>query len=299
MRIDAGPGSLPRIRVTGPLSRCEVCLQGAHLCSWEPTGQPPVVWMTGQSEFAFNTPIRGGVPICWPWFGPATDPTLPMHGVVRTRRWSLEGLQIEEDGTANIDLSYMSDHQTREQFPHDFTLRYRITAGRSLTLELHAFNSGQTAFTVAEALHAYIAVGDISSASVHGLENSEYLDRCERLERHLPGAAVRMRHGPEPLTFTNEVDRHYTTHHQSVRINDPTWNRTVTVEKSGSASTQVWNPWITKAHRLPDLGNHEWRGMLAVEAANAFDAAYVLEPGASHVLSTTISVITDHTHLVS
>src|SRR5205814_2028133 len=114
--------------------------------------------------------------------------------------------------------------------------------------------------------------------------------RCECLGRHGPGAAVRMREGSEPVVFTGEVDRHYTRHTGRILVHDPAWKRIIQVDKRGSMSTQVWNPWIDKARRLPDLGNHEWPGMLAVEAANAFDAAYTLAPGESHALNTSISL---------
>lgn len=290
VRIDAGPGGLTRIRTTGPLGRGEVCLQGAHLCAWEPAGQPPVVWMTGQAEFAPGRPIRGGVPICWPWFGPSADPTLPMHGVVRTRPWELVDLAIDGDGVVHLELACASDAVTRAGFPHDFALRYRIAMGHSLELSLHATNTGDAPFPVAEALHTYLAVGDIHQVGIAGLAGLEYLDRSETFGRHLPGAAVRMRSAAVPLTFSGEVDHHYLGHTGGVIVRDPVWRRTLCIEKHGSASTQVWNPWNDKAHRLPDLGNHEWPGMLAVEAANAFDDAYQLESGTSHELSMSVSI---------
>lgn len=294
VRIDAGPGGFTRVTTTTALGRTEAVLHGAHLTGWEPAGQAPVIWMTGQAVFKPATPIRGGVPICWPWFGPAAgstpDKPLPMHGPVRTQTWTLDDVRVDGDGVAVIELSLASGLATRASFPHDFRLRYRITAGRSLELSLTATNTGAAPFPVAEALHTYLGVGDIRRTEVAGLEGSEFLDRSETRGYHLLPVTPRARQAGT-VAFTEEVDRHYPAHAGEVTVRDPDWNRVLRIAKRGSASTQVWNPWIAKAQRLADLGDHEWPAFLAVEAANAFDAAYVLAPGQSHELVQSISVL--------
>lgn len=291
VRADAGPGGLPRLTVTSALGRCEVLTHGAHVTAWEPAGCAPVVWMTGQARFEPGVPIRGGVPICWPWFGPAADPDLPMHGPVRTIAWSVEDLHVDADGTARIALSCSSARVPPRICAHAFSLRYVVTMrARTLDLSLRATNDGTAPIPVAEALHAYLAIGDVRRVSIDGLGGTEFVDRSETHGFHLRRPHPRGRQEGE-VSFAEEVDRHHIGHDGEVLVRDQAWNRTLRIAKRGSRSTQVWNPWIGKAARLPDLGDHEWPGFVAIEAANAFDEAYELAPGASHELAQTIEVL--------
>ena len=290
MRIDVGPGGLPRVTVTTQACRAEVMLHGAHLTAWEPAGCVPVIWLTGQARFAPGVPIRGGVPLCWPWFGPGAERSLPMHGPVRTLAWTLDDVRVDAEGTATITLSCADDAATRSVFPHAFRLRYTITAGRSLDLSLIATNTGASVIPVGEAMHTYLAVGDVRRVSLSGLEGTTYIDRSETHGFHLLAEHPRgVQAGP--VTFTEEVDRHHLAHTGEVQLHDPAWGRVLRLSKRGSRSTQVWNPWIGKAQRLPDLGDHEWPAFVVAEAANAFDEAYVLEPGAQHELGMNIAVL--------
>lgn len=290
IHADCGPGGLPRLSITSRLGRIEVFLLGAHLTAWEPAGQAPVLWMTRQARFASGTPIRGGVPICWPWFGPGRDPALPAHGCVRTRAWTCASAHVDADGEATVILELASDEATRRLFPHDWRLRYRITAGRGLDLSLTATNTGATAFPVSEALHTYLAVGDVRRIELAGLEGVDYLDRNESQGFHLLPVPPRARQ-EGAVTVAGEVDRHYLDPAAPARLRDPLWHRTLRMAKRGSHGTQVWNPWIDKARRLADLGDHEWPGFLCLEAANAFAGAYTLAPGESHELGCSFAVL--------
>lgn len=290
IHVDTGAGGLPRLAVTSRLGRCEVYLHGAHLTAWEPAGQAPVLWMSRQARFAAGTAIRGGVPICWPWFGPAADPALPMHGLVRTRPWRCASAHVDGEGTAVILLELASDDETRRLFPHDWRLRYRITAGRTLDLSLTATNTGTAPFPVAEALHTYLAAGDVRRTTVDGLAGLTYLDRNEAQGLHLLPTPPRIRQDGA-LAFAGEVDRHYLDHTGPALVRDAAWNRILRMAKRGSHGTQAWNPWSDKARRLSDLGDHEWPGFLCLEAANAFAGAYRLAPGDSHELGCTLAVL--------
>lgn len=290
IHADSGPGGLPRLSLTGPLGRLEVFLLGAHLTAWEPVGEAPVLWMSRQARFASGTPIRGGVPICWPWFGSAADPGLPAHGCVRTRAWTCTSAHLDAEGIATVALELASDETSRRLFPHDWRLRYRITAGRTLGLSLTATNTGTTAFPVSEALHTYLAVADVHAAEIDGLAGLTYIDRNEAQGFHTLPIPPRSRQSG-PVAFATEVDRHYLDAADPALVRDRRWHRTIRMTRRGSRGTQVWNPWIDKARRLADLGDHEWPGFICLEAANAFEGAYTLAPGESHELGCSFAVL--------
>lgn len=280
--VDAGCGGLPRVSVATPLCRGEVYLHGGHVTAWQPAGQAPVLWMGGISNFAEGKPIRGGIPLCWPWFGPGADASRPAHGVIRLQRWQLEDARIAGDGTATIVLRLSDTPATRAVWPAAFAIRLTVTFGRRLSVELAATNTGSEAFPVGEALHTYLAVGDVRRVAVRGLEGADGSDRVA---------------DPKPVRFAGpiavaaETDILFTGTTADVVVEDPSLGRSLRVGKTGSRSTVVWNPWIAKAARLADFADHEWPGMICVEAANAVADAYQLAPGATHRLGTTIEVL--------
>jgi glucose-6-phosphate 1-epimerase len=282
LTIDAGCGGLPRVSVATPLARGEVYLQGGHVTAWQPAGQAPVIWMGSQSWFADGKPIRGGIPVCWPWFGSGPVASAPAHGVARFARWQLDDARIDPDGVAVVGLRLADSATTRAAFDHAFELRLQVRFGRRLEVNLTATNTGTTAFPVGEALHTYLAVGDVRKVAVEGLAGATGMDRVA---------------DPKPAVFTGaitvgaETDLLFTGTTGVVTVRDASLGRTLRVAKNGSSTTVVWNPWIAKSVRLADFGNHEWPGMLCVEAANATTDAYQLAPGASHCLGTTIDVI--------
>lgn len=281
LALDAGCGGLPRLSVATPLCRAELYLHGAHVTAWQPAGQAPVIWMSSQSWFAAGKPIRGGIPVCWPWFGPGTDGR-PAHGCARMQAWHLESAALAADGAVEAVLRLTDTPATRALWPHAFDLRLTVRFGRRLEVALHAVNTGPTAFPVGEALHTYLAVGDVRRVAVRGLNGAQGMDRVAQ-----PVPVT----GPEALAIAAETDLLYAGVEGEVTVHDPVWHRTLRVAKSGSRSTVVWNPWIAKSAKMPDFGDHEWPGMLCVEAANAFADGYELQPGASHRLATTIEVL--------
>jgi glucose-6-phosphate 1-epimerase len=273
--IDAGCGGLPRVSIATPTCRGEVYLHGAHVTAWQPTGQAPVIWMGSQSWFAAGKPIRGGIPVCWPWFGPAAEAGQPAHGLVRLADWELTSATIDADGTAIVVLRLALPAPASD---------VRLTArfGRRLEVELAATNTGSAAFTVGEALHTYLAVADVRRVAVRGLGGAAGADRVAT-----PFAIT----GAEPITVAAETDLLFEGHTGEVVVDDAVLHRQLRVAKRGSRSTVVWNPWIAKAARLPDFGDHEWPGMICVEAANALGDAYPLAPGATHRMATVIEVL--------
>jgi len=284
LKTDTGRNGLPCVRVHTNLCQAEIYLHGSHVTHFHPQSQPkPVLWMSAKSHFAPDKPIRGGVPICFPWFGPkADDAKAPAHGFGRLMEWKLDGSKQNTDGSVSISMSLESDEKTRQFWPADFVARHVVTVGRTLTMALVVTNTGSAPARFEAALHTYYAVGDVKQVSVSGLENASYLDRLK------PGE--RFRQNNQPIRFVGETDRTYLDTTATVTIHDPVLGRTIVVEKTGSRSTVVWNPWIAKAKAMPDFGDDEWPGMLCVETANVAENAVTLQPGSQHAMTASISV---------
>lgn len=264
--LETGKGDLPVVRVATEAARGEVYLLGAHVTDWTPAGREPVLWVSAKSNFAAGTPIRGGVPVCAPWFGPGRHgDKQPPHGWFRTSDWELVGAEVA-DGEARLEFTLAG--------PDGVSARYAVTLGRSLRLEL-TVTAGESALDLEEATHAYFAVSDIHGVRVDGLDGASYVDKAPG------GAAENVQSGP--VTFTGETDRVYA-HTGSATVIDPN-GRHITLAKKGSNNTVVWNPWIDKSAAMPDFGDDEWPQMMCLEAANALDGYVALQPGESHTMA--------------
>jgi D-hexose-6-phosphate mutarotase len=281
--VGEGPGGLPMISVRNDFASARIALQGAHVIDFRPTGGSPVLWVSAHSLFSEGTSIRGGIPICWPWFGPHPEPgrDLPMHGFVRTRNWELVGSSQGEDGQTDLVLRTVSDESTLALWPHAFELEYRIRIGHHLDCRLVTSNPGPEPFTITAALHSYFAVSDIEDIRLRGLERKRYLDRLDGDKKKRQGQTVVV-DGPLTRIFIDTEDICY--------LDDPNLNRCIVIAKDGSRSTVVWNPWIETAKRLTDFGDEEYLEMLCVETSNAGPDSIVIPPGGSHELRALIGV---------
>ncbi|WP_166792619.1 D-hexose-6-phosphate mutarotase [Cryobacterium algoricola] len=281
VHLAPGVGGLPIVRVTGRAGSAEVYLHGAHVASWVPAGGAPVLWMSAGSRFTPGTAIRGGIPICFPWFGPnAADATAPAHGFARVTEWQLSGAaEVGDDVVLTFHLTD-SPATRASAWPHPFEARYTVTVGATLRLELTVINRDTMAVTVEEALHSYFAIDDIHRTTVAGLEGVPFLDKV--------GGATPTPGSPEPVSFTAETDRVYSGTTATTTIDDGT--RRIAVTKTGSDSTVVWNPWIDKAAAMADFGSQEWTGMVCVETCNVGADAITLDPGASHTMTAEFTV---------
>ena len=266
VRIDAGRGSLPRVSVTSDLASAEIYLHGAHLTSFQPRGARPVLFMSEKSHYDSAKPLRGGVPVIFPWFGPrAGSPESPIHGVARIRSWELESCAQQADGSVRIAFSLASDEGSR--------LKLIFTLGRSLHIEMEV-RAGDAAVTFEEALHTYLLVGDVRQIRIDGLQNTEYIDKVDAFKRKTQP--------PEAIRIVGETDRVYLNTRSTCVVHDPVLERTISVEKENSTNTVVWNPWINKARAMADFGDEEWPGMICVETANVGDSAVRLEAAQTH-----------------
>jgi D-hexose-6-phosphate mutarotase len=270
--------------LAGKGGEARVMLHGGHVVHFQPFGQAPVLWMSQKSWFEAGKPIRGGVPVCFPWFGASTHiPNAPGHGIARLKEWELISSRQLPDGRAEVVLAIRSDDSTREYWAHEFVLMLIVSVGPTLTLSLTATNIDRRPVTITEALHTYFAVSDIRQVKVHGLEGLEYIDTV--------GGKNRLaRQDDQPVTFAAETDRDYLNTAATAVLEDPGAGRSITIEKTGSNSTVIWNPWIAKAAKMPDFGDDEWPGMLCIETANVGADAITLKPGKSHIMQAKISV---------
>ncbi len=255
-----------------------LCLQGAHLMTWQPRKQAmPVVWLSRDARLAPGKSIRGGVPVCWPWFGPhATNPGFPAHGFARTSLWRVIESGCEPNSATRLTLCLEEVARVREWWPHDATLELTVIAGDVLRMELSTINTGDRELMVSEALHTYFQISDIGSVRINGLDGCSYWNK-------VGGSSLEKQEGV--IRFSGETDRVYINTATECVIEDEELKRRIRVAKSGSLSTVVWSPWIEKAARMGDLGQPDgWREMVCVETANALDNAIRIAPGAKHTL---------------
>jgi len=279
--VDEGRGGLRRIVVSDSLCDAEIYLHGAQVTHFQPRGCEPLLFLSQRSFFAAGKPIRGGVPICFPWFGPNTeDPSQPAHGFARLVDWQLESITRGADGTKSTEFSLRSGPMTRRWWSSDFIARYQVTSGAELSISLAVHNPSVLPIRFEAALHTYLHVGDVRQASVTGLERSSYLDKMLAGERVAASGA--------PVRFTGETDRVYLATRDTCIVHDPVLNRRLVVEKSGSESTVVWNPWIAKAKSMQDFDDDEWPRMLCIETANVGQAGVTLAANQSHTMTVKI-----------
>jgi glucose-6-phosphate 1-epimerase len=233
--------------------------------------------------FAPARAIRGGIPIVFPWFGPNRHaPAAPQHGFARTATWDVD--RVETAGTDSLTLTLsLDDGDVGSRFwPEPFRAMYTVTFSRTLSLSLSVQNRATHPIVFEQALHSYFAVCDIASVGISGLDGTTYIDKTEAGRRERETAPL--------VTIKAETDRAYLNTPARCAIQDRGWRRRLVIEKSGAASTVVWNPWAEKGAALADLGDPAWRGMVCVETGNIADNEVRLAAGSEHEMSTVISV---------
>ena len=290
MKLPAIPGLSHRtlgdgievLDIANPLASASIALNGAHVMSFTPVGERPVLWMSRKTPLTPGTPLSGGVPICWPWFGPSAHGG---HGYARRSQWVLAGAETLADGATRLEFAFEVAPGEQESTPFlNFALRYSVTVGTALELALTMVNRSEEPAEISGALHSYFAVADIRKVAVLGLEGADYTEQTSKMTERI---AARQQGA---IRFSGEVDRVFAPSRATVRIVDEQWKRVIRVEKFGSASTVVWNPWIDKAAAMPNLGDEEYQFMLCVEAANARTDSRVIAPGSPHTIAQKIAL---------
>lgn len=282
LRFRRADNHFPIVEISNIQGAATIALQGGHVISYQPHGTKPVLWQSSQSRFEWGRPIRGGIPICWPWFGKhPSDRSKPAHGFARTSLWMVYSTLACDDGSTEIRLILDEDEQTLALWPYPFRLELRIRVGRTLQLELVTHNTGTETLNLSGAFHSYFNVKDVHDVQIEGLENHSYIDQLSPRRRLVQQG---------PLTIASEVDRIYLNCANDCLIEDPGFGRAIRIRKLGSASYVAWNPWAAKAAELGDFGPEEYRGMLCVETSITRDEAVQVLPNAEHRLFTELSV---------
>lgn len=276
-------GGLTMAEINNPHASARIALQGAHLIGWQPKGQEPVIWLSRLAKFVPGKSIRGGVPICWPWFGPhQSQASLPAHGFARTVMWEVLETREHADGCTSLRFGLVETEATRAMWPHPCSLEIEFTIGATLRIQLSTRNLGAQPFTIGEALHTYFHISDVGKTTLRGLEGTTYMDKA--------GGASELKKQANGIKIDSEVDRVYLDTVSDCIIKDRGLGRVIRVAKQGSRSTVVWNPWVEKAEKMGDFGPEGHRGMVCVESANALENTVSVAPGETHHLAVRYSV---------
>jgi glucose-6-phosphate 1-epimerase len=281
LAFHATTSGLIRAEISTSHASAMVYLQGAHVTAWQPKGRQPAIFVSRKSDFQPGKPIRGGVPIAFPWFATRHDgKTGPSHGFARIQEWTLAFAALAGDDLHMTFTLGPSEMSRNLGFDH-FRLAYQLRIGKTLTMELAAANDSTVPLVFEEALHTYYAISDIHEITVSGLDGTTYLDKNDNLQ-------PKQQHGA--IVITEPTDRVYLNTAGTCILHDPGSKRSIRVAKAGSNTTVVWNPWESGAAKLPDLEPTEWHEFIAIETVNAAANTITLAPGATHVMRATVDI---------
>ncbi|TFH91164.1 D-hexose-6-phosphate mutarotase [Vibrio ouci] len=266
------------VRVIHEKASAGICLHGGHVVSFQPKGQPDLIWMSEQAIFDGKAALRGGIPVCWPWFGRIAAPA---HGFARNSEWTLLEHRENENGVI-VELGLLPSESTLAVWPHQFQAHLLVEIGDELKVTLDVTNTDTQAWTFSGALHTYLTVGDIEQAATTGM-GPEYIDSLKDGE---------ICQGGETLQLTDTIDRVYTQPSAQITVQDPVLNRSLVVENQGHNSAVLWNPWAEGAQGMGDMQDDGYQTFLCVEStlhAPSIEQGKTLQPGESHQLVTTLS----------
>lgn len=272
LSIVPGKGGLTTLQIDTPSSVAEIYLHGAHVTHYQKRGEDPILFLSAASEFRPGKPIRGGVPVIFPWFGARKNDIF--HGFARITDWELTETTLLENGAVQVRLRLPGMAAA--------TADLIVTVADQLTIELAVTCTDGRNFTFENCLHTYFHVGDIHQTEVLGLQGASYWDQL---------LASQVTDSDLCIRFTEETDRIYQNTEAAIQIIDPSLGRAIHVRKSGSKSTVVWNPWVEKSHRMPDFGDKEYPSMLCVESGNVREYAVNLSHGETSRLIVQIDAV--------
>jgi glucose-6-phosphate 1-epimerase len=275
-------GDLVYITVSNKYADADICLYGAHITSFRPRNSMDLLWMSPDSFFEVGKPIRGGIPVCFPWFGPhKTDASKPQHGFARLMYWDVLETATKPSGETFIRLQLCSSDETKAYWPYDFCAEMSITVGLSMTVTLKVTNTSDEAFSYTCALHTYYGLSALENLKIEGLQGITYYNQLTGENGVQEEEILQIQ---EPLT------RHYLDTETPSVIVDPVFRRRIKASKKGSKVTTVWNPGAETCASIADLPDDGFETFVCVEATNAFDFPIQLASGESFETSAIIGL---------
>jgi glucose-6-phosphate 1-epimerase len=278
-----GAGGLPMARIVAQGAEALVSVYAGQVLQWRPAGQAEdVFFLSGKAYYAPGKAIKGGAPVCWPWFG--ADPEgkgRPGHGFVRNRPWDVRGSELMADGRVRLAMGLTDTEETRAIWPHAFDLELEAIVGDTLTIALDTRNHGSEPLTITDGLHSYFRIGDIAGVRVTGLNDKAYIDKMD-------GGKTKMHDGV--LAVSGEMDRIFLSPDREMAIEDWGLGRHIVLRSTGSRSAVVWNPWIATTAGMGDLEPDDYLRFLCVETTNAGPDVVTIPGGHRHELGVEIAV---------
>ncbi|SFL79524.1 D-hexose-6-phosphate mutarotase [Nitrosomonas communis] len=267
-----GQGGFPFIRVKNAKSSALISVYAGQVLSFQPAGKTDdLMFLSQKAYYQAGKAIKGGIPICWPWFGPDPEEKgRAAHGFVRNRMWDVIETSVTANGDTQVVLGLTDTPETQAIWPHAFILRLEIIVGETLNLVLVTRNTGDQAFSITQAFHTYFSVGDIHQIRVSGLEGRQYLDKADGGQQKMQSGAV---------TISSEVDRIYLDVLDDIIVHDPALKRRIYIASQGSQTAVVWNPWAKISAEMADLQDDDYLRMLCVETTNAATDRITIQPG--------------------
>ena len=270
------------LTVSNQYADARICLYGGQITSFKPKNEPDILWMSSMSNFEAGKAIRGGIPVCFPWFGPhKSDEKKPQHGFGRIMLWDLTETAVLPNGETLIRLELHSSEATRSFWPFDFISGINVIIGKTLKATLKVTNTSSTHFEYACALHTYYNISDIEAITIAGLGETGY---------HMHGEPGDFIQDTSLLEIHQSVDRHYHDTDAACVLSDPGFGRKILAGKSGSRVTTVWNPWMEGSAKMSDMPDDAYKTFVCIEAVNSFENAINLKPGKSHETSVIIGL---------
>lgn len=283
LKFVEGKGGFPFIEISNQSAKALISVYSGQVLSFQPVAEPEdILFLSNQAYYQDGKAIKGGIPICWPWFGP--DPEglgRPSHGFVRNRFWNVISTEAISATETKVILGLADTAETQAIWPQSFELAIEISVGNTLSVALVTRNLGDQAFSMTQALHTYFKVGDISQVRVLGLDNTQYLDKVE-------SGVQKTQQGP--VAIAQEVDRVYMNANGELTIEDAALGRQIQIASSGSHTAIIWNPWAKICSEMADLGDEDYKSFVCVETANAANEVVEVAPHSEYRLVATYRV---------